>query len=115
MPWDLCYHSGNNRVYCPNQYSSSVTVMYGVAGIEEMSNVERRAPNVPTVVRGVLWQQDRGPRTGDGAELLDVSGRRVLALRPGANDVSRLAPGVYFVRGEGRGAGDEGTKVVVQR
>jgi len=30
--------------------------------------------------------------------LLDVSGRKVLDLRPGANDVSRLAPGVYFVR-----------------
>jgi hypothetical protein len=30
--------------------------------------------------------------------LLDASGRTVMMLRPGANDVSRLAPGVYFVR-----------------
>jgi hypothetical protein len=30
-------------------------------------------------------------------ELLDISGRKVLDLRPGENDVSRLAPGVYFV------------------
>ena len=29
--------------------------------------------------------------------LLDVSGRRVLALSPGPNDVSHLSPGVYFV------------------
>ena len=30
--------------------------------------------------------------------LLDAAGRRALNLHPGANDVSRLAPGVYFVR-----------------
>ena len=31
--------------------------------------------------------------------LLDISGRKVLDLRHGANDVRALAPGVYFVRG----------------
>jgi hypothetical protein len=31
-------------------------------------------------------------------ELLDINGRRVLDLKPGANNVSRLPPGVYFVR-----------------
>jgi len=30
--------------------------------------------------------------------LLDISGRKVLDLKPGANDVRQLAPGVYFVR-----------------
>jgi hypothetical protein len=30
--------------------------------------------------------------------LLDVSGRRVMRLRPGLNDVGRIAPGVYFVK-----------------
>jgi hypothetical protein len=30
--------------------------------------------------------------------LLDASGRRILALHPGPNDVSRLPPGVYFIR-----------------
>jgi len=39
------------------------------------------------------------PRTGTvpKAVLLDISGRKVLDLHSGANDVSRLAPGVYFV------------------
>jgi hypothetical protein len=32
--------------------------------------------------------------------LLDAAGRRALNLHPGSNDVSRLAPGVYFVREE---------------
>jgi hypothetical protein len=31
--------------------------------------------------------------------LLDISGRKVLNLRPGPNDVSGLAPGVYFAHG----------------
>jgi hypothetical protein len=29
--------------------------------------------------------------------LLDVCGRKVMNLRPGANDISRVAPGVYFM------------------
>jgi hypothetical protein len=32
--------------------------------------------------------------------LLDAAGRKVLGLHSGVNDVSRLAPGVYFVREE---------------
>lgn len=35
----------------------------------------------------------------DGEFLLDISGRKVLDLHPGANDVRALAPGVYFLRG----------------
>jgi len=34
--------------------------------------------------------------------LLDISGRKVLDLHPGANDVSGLCPGVYFVRAVSR-------------
>jgi hypothetical protein len=30
--------------------------------------------------------------------LLDAAGRKVAELRAGTNDVSKLAPGVYFVR-----------------
>ena len=51
----------------------------------------------PSLVHGVLRLEDRGRKTEDRAELLDVSGRRAMELAPGANDVSRLAPGVYFV------------------
>jgi len=46
--------------------------------------------------------------------LLDIDGRRVLELQPGANDVRHLAPGVYFMRmtcGDGRTAN---RKVVIQ-
>jgi hypothetical protein len=46
------------------------------------------------MTRGVLYKHD-GP-----AVLVDCVGREVADLRPGANDVSGLAPGVYFVREE---------------
>ncbi|HTW91232.1 MAG TPA: hypothetical protein VMH22_05935 [bacterium] len=60
---------------------------------------------LPTVVRGVLMIADRGQKTGDRSELLDIGGRKVLDLRPGANDVRAPAPGVYFVRGPKAGDG----------
>jgi hypothetical protein len=53
---------------------------------------------IPTIIRGVLMMEDRGQTTEDKAELVDISGRKVLDIRTGANDVSDLAPGVYFVR-----------------
>lgn len=49
----------------------------------------------PTVLRGILVLDSSFDTRN--SSLLDASGRRVLSLRPGPNDVSRLAPGVYFV------------------
>jgi len=69
-------------------------------GIAEPQQVEgEQTRNGASVVRGVL-NLGVGSRqnTAHRAELLDVSGRKVLDLHPGANDVRALAPGVYFVR-----------------
>jgi hypothetical protein len=68
--------------------------------VAEMTKPEVRMTNSgATVVRGVLFlPDDRGPGTGDRVALLDIGGRKVLGLRPGANDVRALPPGVYFVR-----------------
>ncbi|UCG42828.1 MAG: hypothetical protein JSU73_13370 [candidate division WOR-3 bacterium] len=53
------------------------------------------------------------------AALLDITGRRVTELQPGANDIRHVAPGIYFVRQKGpRGQGFERSstrKLVVQR
>ncbi len=70
------------------------------AGIAETRVVEVRPANrLPTVTRGVLFLPgDRRPVTGDRAALLDIAGRKVMRLKPGANDVRHLAPGVYFCR-----------------
>ncbi len=57
-------------------------------------------------MRGVLnLEEGSRQNTKHRAELLDVSGRKVLDLELGANDVRALAPGVYFVRGPETGDG----------
>jgi hypothetical protein len=62
-----------------------------------------------TVVQGMLFlpgaengdspsERQRQTRRGVVPILLDISGRKVMDLRPGVNDVRGLAPGVYFIR-----------------
>jgi hypothetical protein len=51
-----------------------------------------------SVVAGVLeLSQAASHQPQATSHLLDIAGRKVLELRPGPNDVGRLAPGVYFV------------------
>jgi hypothetical protein len=74
-------------------------------GIEEAANgVLRTANTLPTIVRNVLFLPDATIRKLRAASLLDIAGHRVLDLRPGANDVSHLAAGVYVARLDGRTA-----------
>jgi hypothetical protein len=76
----------------------AVIVLNSSVGVSERSP-ERTSVGVswPTIVHGVLWLP-REPGTVPIFTMLDAVGRNVLDLQPGANDVSRLAPGVYFVR-----------------
>jgi len=117
-PCALAWNPVQNRVYVANGSASCVSVLRDslVVGLEDLGiPVASQPAQAPTVVRGILKLPGR-PSVAR-ARLLDISGRTVLDLRPGANDVRALAPGVYFVRGEGRGTGDEGCirKVVVTR
>ena len=71
-------------------------------------------PPLATVIRNVLFLAER-PSSSPGAScLLDIGGRQVMVLKPGANDVSRLSPGVYFVR-EAQAQAQAVRKVVVTR
>jgi hypothetical protein len=82
-------------------------VTAAMAWIDSTAGVsENREPPVAyhstlsaTINRGVLYLAGATNPTPQAASLLDISGRRVVNLRPGANDVRALAPGVYFVRG----------------
>jgi hypothetical protein len=56
-----------------------------------------------TLIRGVLNLQYATCNLKSEIALLDASGRRVMSLHAGPNDVSSLAPGAYFVREEGLG------------
>jgi hypothetical protein len=68
------------------------------AGIEGPASPRLRAAKLPTIVRGVLFLAESSSPKPQAASLLDISGRKVMNLMPGANDVRALAPGVYFVR-----------------
>jgi hypothetical protein len=54
---------------------------------------------IPTVVRSVLLLPGATSYEPQAASLMDATGRKVLDLHPGTNDVRALAPGVYFLRG----------------
>jgi hypothetical protein len=102
--WRWCHY----QFLLSGEPSMPVWVPSG-GGVAETPNAEVPAPNVgPTIVRGTLMlgavggRQNTGYRAeptegGRWGQLLDITGRNVLELKPGANDVSRLAPGVYFV------------------
>jgi hypothetical protein len=69
-----------------------VRVQSGIE-LEPIGGVEVRPLRVwPSVAKSVLNLAGR-----DEAAMFDASGRRVLRLKSGANDVRGLAPGVYFV------------------
>jgi hypothetical protein len=85
------------------------------------SCIAERSPQQPlaaqplaTVVRNALFL----PRSIDPSVpscLLDIGGRKVLGLKPGANDVRELVPGVYFVRSTLDSRQWRMTKVVIAR
>ena len=86
-----------------NYNSSSITVVRDAALVGVGESFEPRVaglPPTPTVVRGMLYLPPS--LLTASSSLLSIDGRRVLDLRPGANDVRALAPGVYFVRAVSR-------------
>jgi YVTN family beta-propeller protein len=96
-PCSMAWDAVNNRVF---QATTSRLYVYrddpyGVADRPAGFQERRHA----TIIRGVLVLPgiDRGtPETR--SVLLDISGREVMELHSGVNDVRALAPGVYFVR-----------------
>jgi YVTN family beta-propeller protein len=102
LPYALAWNPLHSRVYVSNSGSSSISVIRDTIGVgveESWPQASSHKPQV-TLVRGVLNLEWDCPCTGTvpKAELLDISGRKVLDLKSGANDVRALAPGVYFVR-----------------
>jgi len=95
-----------NYIYVANGDAGLQIIQFYGAGIAERTTDDgRRHEGGATVVRGVLYV---GPATRSElpgrnsvmsrAELLNATGRKVMELQAGPNDVRQLAPGVYFVR-----------------
>jgi len=115
-PFALAWNPAHSRMYVSNYGSSSITVIrdtFGVGVEERQLQASSHKPQA-TVARGVLFLNGLGTRSGlsdnpvmSRAALLDAVGRRVMDLKPGANDVRALAPGVYFVREEPQAASNK--------
>jgi len=109
----ICSPFGDSGQYPPGRDTSELALrckwareyFERLSGIAEQPPTPRSVQPLATIVRGILflpWDMtetrsgvsDRVPRP----VLLDATGRRVMSLRPGANDVSRLPTGVYFVQ-----------------
>jgi hypothetical protein len=94
----LAVNRRTNRIYEAEYWGTPngwIPVIHDsmLIGLEELVPTERKSGVSPTLV-----SRSAPLRAATMAELYDASGRRVAALRPGMNDISRLAPGVYFVR-----------------
>jgi YVTN family beta-propeller protein len=112
------------RMYVANEDGFSLSVIRDTvhSGVESPDDLPPVAKPAPTVIRGLLMLDGLGTRSElpgrnsamSRAALLDISGRKVLDLHSGANDVRALAPGVYFVR-EAQAQAQAVRKVVVTR
>ena len=117
------------RIFAIGADTNTIHVLRDVpCGIEEPPDKRPTfTPRGPTIVRGVLSLPQRGLGHDPGSEnrsgscpapvLLDATGRKVMDLTPGENNVRHLAPGVYFVRqasGVVRNASSV-HKVIIQR
>jgi DNA-binding beta-propeller fold protein YncE len=104
LPWDIAWVPAYSRAFVANLLGGSVSVLRdtGAPSIADTPLLTGTSDaNVTTIVRGILFLPFMSSVDGAGScVLFDISGRKVLDLGPGANDVSRLAPGVYFVREE---------------
>jgi DNA-binding beta-propeller fold protein YncE len=91
---------GGGYVYVADEYAGLQIIQFdATAGSGKSPNIATRTTEViPTIVHGVLWLPKASSFKAAQSRLLDISGRKIADLHAGANDVSRLAPGVYFVR-----------------
>mgnify|MGYP000116292235 CR=1 FL=1 len=70
---------------------------YPIAAEEQTTTNAKPAPPIPTVVRNVIFLQAAVNSGWVQGGLFDRTGRKVMDLKAGANDVAHLTPGVYFV------------------
>ncbi|MEO0086058.1 MAG: hypothetical protein ABIK37_05450 [candidate division WOR-3 bacterium] len=89
------------HVWNESTYIDMVTAKYrSASGVLERQGNSRLEPMPASIItaRGGLLLAESPRNETQAASLLTADGRRVMSLVPGPNDVSGLAPGVYFVR-----------------
>jgi len=104
-PGKMALNPARGRVYVGSGSSLVAVIRDTTTGIGSVGQLLTGRGPAPTVVRGVLYVPGLGhnPDSPSGIGLcpalclLDATGRRVMELATGANDVRRIAPGVYFI------------------
>ena len=117
----FAWNERQNRMYLACDDDSRIAVFRDYGGSVEEDRFSRRPSGLrqmATVARSVLFLPATTSTEREASSvLLDISGRQVMVLHPGPNDVGRLPAGVYFVRqasGEGRET-SAARKIVIQR
>jgi len=112
---DIVYNPVDRKIYVLVPGDRAIYVfrdsLQGIAEGQITSQVSQSS--VPTFISNLLLLPESGMGENQKAVLMDVSGRRVLKLKPGANDVRFLSPGIYFVRNQARNSNV--TRVVIIR
>jgi hypothetical protein len=88
---------------------------YGADISEPSQPLTLRRQQGASIIRNVLRVGVGRPDIGQEPLLMDITGRKVLSLQPGDNDIRRLAPGVYFVRSADVGERSVVRKIVIQK
>jgi YVTN family beta-propeller protein len=116
LPCRIAWSPVSRRMFVVNT-GNSVTVIRDTACTGVVETWAGGFPVRPSIlVKDVLRSQAGAwQNTEHSAELLDITGRRVMALQPGPNDIRHLAPGIYFVRTAEGGGRSAVRKVVVQK
>jgi YVTN family beta-propeller protein len=100
-PQGLVYNPLTYRIYLTPYWSGdgSIPVIFDSAGV---GLYERRSGSIAPPRNQTVLRRGAPLRNTTAATIYDGMGRRAMVLRPGLNDIGRLAPGVYFVREEPR-------------
>jgi DNA-binding beta-propeller fold protein YncE len=102
-PTQIVRSSTNNCLYCNVAGTdSTIQVVYDTIILAGLSAEHRGVPQAKYLQ--TVLNRNTPLRSQTDAALFDASGRRAAVLNAGPNDISHLAPGVYFVREEPQAA-----------
>lgn len=101
-PWDIEIDPIRQRIFVIGADTTAVYVLRDVVpGVDEHKRAKFNTPHSTlnaTIIHNVLVLEGREKGAGSSLCLLDVTGRKVLDLKPGENNVRALVPGVYFIK-----------------